>query len=255
MQVGLNHDRLARWRWQAWLLCLVGVWDLGAYALSSCLEAENLPPGYAGNLNRQAGRGTPASPHTNVHLAGQAAAPLNWTTQQDHKQMLGQLGITRLRPGPSGQPGATNSANYDPAKADPFPSLPEALTLKDGRKVTTAAMWWNQRRPEIIEDFEREVIGRVPENPPRGHLDGGCEHHEWIRWQPARPRQAARRPRGPFRLPGDQRGHPHGLGGPGPGPGSRAGAHDVRRGRRGRDAPPGGFPGAHEPLSGVWRPL
>jgi hypothetical protein len=126
-----------------------------------------LPPGYAGNLNRQAGRGTPANPHTNVHLAGQAAAPLNWTTQQDHKHMLGQLGITRLRPGPSGQPGATNSANYDPAKADPFPSLPEALTLKDGRKVTTAAMWWNQRRPEIIEDFEREVIGRVPENPPR----------------------------------------------------------------------------------------
>jgi hypothetical protein len=81
--------------------------------------------------------------------------------------MLEQLGITRLRPGPAGRPGATNSANYDPAKANPFPSLPDALTLKNGRKVTTAALWWNQRRPEIIEDFEREVIGRVPENLPR----------------------------------------------------------------------------------------
>src|SRR5262252_7295671 len=44
-----------------------------------------------------------------------AAEPLNWTAQQDHKNMMEQLGITRLRPGPSGQSGQTNSANYDPA--------------------------------------------------------------------------------------------------------------------------------------------
>ena len=78
-----------------------------------------------------------------------------------------QLGIIRLRPGPSGQPGTTNSANYDPAKANPFPDLPEVLTLKDGQKVTTAEMWWQQRRPEIMEDFEREVVGRVPKSVPR----------------------------------------------------------------------------------------
>lgn len=81
--------------------------------------------------------------------------------------MMQQLGITRLRPGPSGQPGATNAANYDPAKANPFPDLPEVLRLKDGRKVTTPEMWWQQRRPEIVEDFEREVIGRVPKNVPQ----------------------------------------------------------------------------------------
>ncbi len=80
--------------------------------------------------------------------------------------MMEQLGITRLRPGPSGQPGTTNSANYDPAKANPFPDLPEVLTLKNGQNVTAAAMWWKQRRPEIVEDFEREVIGRVPQNVP-----------------------------------------------------------------------------------------
>src|SRR5882672_7830828 len=95
-----------------------------------------------------------------------AGEPLNWTTQQDHKNMMDQLGIIRLRPGPSGQPGATNSANYDPAKANPFPDLPEVLTLKNGRKVTSAEMWWKQRRLEIVEDFEREVIGRVPKNVP-----------------------------------------------------------------------------------------
>ncbi len=93
--------------------------------------------------------------------------PLNWSTQQDHKNMMEQLGITRLRPGPSGRPSATNSANYDPAKANPFPDLPEVLTLKNGQKVTTPEMWWKQRRPEIVEDFEREVIGRVPKSVPK----------------------------------------------------------------------------------------
>jgi hypothetical protein len=81
--------------------------------------------------------------------------------------MMEQLGIKRLRPGPSGRAGATNSANYDPAKANPYPNLPDALTLKNGQKVATAETWWNQRRPEIVEDFEREVIGRVPKNVPK----------------------------------------------------------------------------------------
>jgi hypothetical protein len=98
---------------------------------------------------------------------GKAAEPLNWTTQQDHRHMLGQLGITRLRPGPSGQVGTTNSANYDPAKANPFPDLPKLLTLKNGLEVTTAELWWKQRRPEIVEDFEREVVGRVPKKTPK----------------------------------------------------------------------------------------
>lgn len=96
-----------------------------------------------------------------------ALEPLNWTAQHDHRNMMQQLGITRLRPGPSGQSGATNSANYDPARANPFPNLPDVLTLKNGQRVTTAGMWWNQRRPEIVEDFEREVIGRVPQRTPK----------------------------------------------------------------------------------------
>lgn len=92
--------------------------------------------------------------------------PPNWTAQQDHKNMMEQLGIRQLRPGPSGNPSATNSANYDEAKANPFPDLPDLLTLKNGQKVTSAEVWWKQRRPEIVEDFEHEVIGRVPPNVP-----------------------------------------------------------------------------------------
>lgn len=95
-----------------------------------------------------------------------APEPVKWTTPQDHRNMMAQLGIVRLRPGPSGREGAMNSANYDPARANPFPNLPDVLTLKDGQKVTTPEQWWRQRRPEIVEDFEREVYGRVPTNIP-----------------------------------------------------------------------------------------
>jgi hypothetical protein len=97
-----------------------------------------------------------------------SSASTNWTTAQDHRNMMEQLGITKLRPGPSGNANATNNAaNYDPAKANPYPDLPDVLTLKNGKKVTTAEMWWKQRRPEIVEDFEREVIGRVPKDVPK----------------------------------------------------------------------------------------
>jgi len=79
----------------------------------------------------------------------------NWTAAEDHQNMMDQLGIKALRPGPSGDEGAPNHANYDEATANPYPNLPDVLALKNGRKVTTPAMWWNQRRPEIVEDFER----------------------------------------------------------------------------------------------------
>ncbi len=94
--------------------------------------------------------------------------PLTWTAQQDHQNMKDQLGIKTLRPGPNGRAaaGAPDAANYDPEKANPYPNLPDPLTLKNGRQVTSARMWWDQRRPEIVEDFEREVIGRVPKNVP-----------------------------------------------------------------------------------------
>jgi lysophospholipase L1-like esterase len=93
--------------------------------------------------------------------------PLNWTAEQDHQNMMDQLGIHMLRPGPSGNESASNHANYDESTANPFPNLPDVLTLKNGAKVTTAKMWFDQRRPEIVEDFEREVLGRVPKNVPR----------------------------------------------------------------------------------------
>jgi hypothetical protein len=64
----------------------------------------------------------------------------------DRQKMLDLLKITKLRPGvnartPEGQPGA---ANYDESMANPYPKLPDPLALKNGRKVTSAEMWWKQ---------------------------------------------------------------------------------------------------------------
>lgn len=101
-----------------------------------------------------------------VLLLSTAASPTSWTAEQDHRNMMDQLHITALRPGPSGDPKAPNHANYDEAKANPFPDWPDPLTTRDGRKVTTAAQWWRVRRPEIVEAYSREVYGRVPDHIP-----------------------------------------------------------------------------------------
>src|SRR5882757_4531762 len=96
------------------------------------------------------------------------APPVQMTAQEDHKRLMDLLHITELRPGRNGSnPQAANYANYDESKANPFPDLPDPLVLKNGKKVTTAKMWWDQRRPEIVEDFDREVYGRTPKVTPK----------------------------------------------------------------------------------------
>jgi lysophospholipase L1-like esterase len=100
-----------------------------------------------------------------AHSAAQP--PKNWTAVEDHRNMMEQLGIRALRPGPSGNETAPNRANYNEALANPFPDYPEILRTKDGRDVTSPELWWKVRRLEILEDFEREVYGRVPANAPR----------------------------------------------------------------------------------------
>ena len=93
--------------------------------------------------------------------------PVKMTAQQDHRRMMELLKIESLRPGADGRNRqAPNAANYDESKANPYPDLPDPLTLKNGEKVTTPEMWWTKRRPEIVEDFDREVYGRVPKKTP-----------------------------------------------------------------------------------------
>jgi hypothetical protein len=76
------------------------------------------------------------------------------------------LHITALRRGADGDPKSQNAANYDEAKAKPDPKLPDPLRLNNGKEVKTAKEWWEKRRPEIVEDFDREIYGREPRETP-----------------------------------------------------------------------------------------
>jgi hypothetical protein len=99
-------------------------------------------------------------------LAADHPPPVQLTAQQDHKRMMELLKIKELRRGADGNPKSANAANLDESKATPYPDLPDPLTFKDGTKVATPDQW-RKRRAEIVEDFDREVYGRVPKETPK----------------------------------------------------------------------------------------
>ena len=109
---------------------------------------------------------------------------VTFTQKQDHENMMQQLGITELRPGPSGNESDANHANYDESLANPCPQLPDILTTKNGKKITSANMWWKQRRPEIAEDIEREIYGRLPRNIPKVTWEVKITDREFVGWTP-----------------------------------------------------------------------
>ena len=99
--------------------------------------------------------------------ASSVPAPVELSAEQDHKRLMELLGIASLRPGADARnPQAPNPVNYDEAKATTYASLPDPLLLTSGKKVADARTWWEKRRPEIVEDFDREVYGRVPKVTP-----------------------------------------------------------------------------------------
>ncbi len=81
----------------------------------------------------------------------------------DYQNMLDQLGITKMRPGRDARVKDTS----DEATANRYKeTMPELMTFKDGAKATSADQW-PKRRAEIVEDFEREVYGKIPKNVPK----------------------------------------------------------------------------------------
>ena len=99
---------------------------------------------------------------------GTLPPPVKLSPQDDHQRLMDVLHITEVRRGRDGNnKDSPYYANYDESKANPYPDLPDPLMLKNGKKVTKAADWWSKRRPEIVEDFDREVYGRVPKNTPK----------------------------------------------------------------------------------------
>ena len=97
-----------------------------------------------------------------------AQTALQEATQQDYKRMLALLGIADIRRGVEGRnQQSPNFANYDESKVAPYPPLPALMVTKAGKPVTSARQWWDVRRPEIVELFDREVYGRMPKVTPK----------------------------------------------------------------------------------------
>jgi hypothetical protein len=103
--------------------------------------------------------------HPGVLLAQQP--PVQLTPEQDHRRTMDLLQISSLRQGADrNDPQAPNAVNYDEAKANPNPKLPDPLVLRNGKRVTMPKTWWSERRPEIVQDFDREIYGRAPRDLP-----------------------------------------------------------------------------------------
>jgi len=96
-----------------------------------------------------------------------APAPVHLTAEADHQRLMDLLGIKELRRGVDTNAQSPNAANYDESKANVYPNLPDPLVLKNGKRVTSARVWWTKRRPEIVEDFDREILGRAPAGLPK----------------------------------------------------------------------------------------
>jgi hypothetical protein len=113
----------------------------------------------------------------------QAQSVVNFSAQQDREQMMGQLGIKKLRPGLSGNEQAPNRANSDPLLANPFPNYPDPLVFND-KTIVSKTEQWPKRRLELIEDFEREVYGRIPKNVPKVNWEVKVTDREFVGFNP-----------------------------------------------------------------------
>jgi hypothetical protein len=133
-------------------VCILALLPLVSLAFQNTQQQTAQPPAAASAAGGRA-------PLTPEQQAAQQAA------KEDRQQMMDQLHIASLRPPVNAR--VLGSTNYDEAKANPYPDLPDPLTMKNGKKVTSAKTWWDQCRPEIVENFDREIYGRLPKSLPK----------------------------------------------------------------------------------------
>lgn len=142
------------------LLDLVRHGRLAAMALALLLCAGGLKP-EAQSAPAKTAPPAPVFRPTAEQRAIQAAS------EKELKREMELLGIKELRPRPEGDAHSPKATNYDESKANLYPGLPDPLLLEDGKRVTTAKMWWSDRRPQIVELFNREILGQAPANLPK----------------------------------------------------------------------------------------
>jgi len=93
-------------------------------------------------------------------------AALSAASATERSRELQLLRITAMQPSATaydiGKPG---NANYDESKANPYPNLPALLVMKNGKQVTTPALW-SARSKELLDLFAENVYGKYPAHIP-----------------------------------------------------------------------------------------
>ena len=106
-----------------------------------------------------------------------AQLAIQQASQQDRQKMLDLLHITSLRNGATTRdPQAPNFVNYDESKANPYPKLPDPLVLKNGKKVTTAKMWWEPAPPGNRRGFRSRNLWPDAQGDAQGEM--GSDRHD-----------------------------------------------------------------------------
>ena len=105
--------------------------------------------------------------HAGAAVLPRISAPVHLTAEEDHQRLMDLLGMKELRRGADSNAKSPHAANYDESKANVYSNLPNPLVLNNGKRVTSSRVWWTRRRPQIMEDFDREIYGRVPSNLPK----------------------------------------------------------------------------------------
>lgn len=93
-------------------------------------------------------------------------AAITAASAAERAREMNALGIAELQsPATAYDIGEPGNANYDEAKANPYPNLPALLVFKDGTPVRTAAQW-QKRRAELKALFDETVYGKYPAHIP-----------------------------------------------------------------------------------------
>jgi hypothetical protein len=105
-----------------------------------------------------------AAPATPPSAADRAAITAASAAERDRELAL--LGIPSMQPGATAYDiGKAGNANYDESKANPYPKLPDVLTMNNGTRVKTPAQW-KKRSAEIKAAFDEDVYGKYPAHIP-----------------------------------------------------------------------------------------
>ena len=107
-----------------------------------------------------------AAPALVTPVLAQDRAAIAAASAAERQRELDLLGIAQMQKGATAYDiGAPGNANYDEAKANPYPHLPPLMVLHDGTPVTTPVQW-QARRAQIRALFDENVYGKYPAHIP-----------------------------------------------------------------------------------------